>query len=56
MTVQDIQKVQGFWTVMKMEMKNVQNGHSTQITVSGPKYDIAVDKSLFTVAKLEKGL
>ena len=34
MTVQDIQKVQGFWTVMKMEMKNVQNGHSTQITVS----------------------
>jgi hypothetical protein len=39
-----------------MEMKNVQNGHSTQITVSGPEYDIAVDKSVFTVAKLEKGL
>ena len=56
MTVQDVQKVQGFWTVIKMEMKNVQNGHSTQITVTGPKYDIAVDKSLFTVAKLEKGL
>lgn len=56
MTVQDVQKVQGFWTVMKMEMKNVQNGHSTQITVTGPKYEIAVDKSLFTVAKLEKGL
>lgn len=56
MTVQDIQKVQGFWTVMKMEMKNVQNGHSTQITVTGPEYDVKVDKSLFTVAKLEKGL
>jgi hypothetical protein len=56
MTVQDIRKVQDFWTVMKMEMKNVQNGHSTQITVSGPEYDIAVDKSVFTVAKLEKGL
>jgi len=56
LTVQDLQKVQGFWTVMKMEMKNVQSGHSTQITVTGPKYDIAVDKSLFTVAKLEKGL
>jgi len=41
---------------MKMEMKNVQSGHSTQITVTGPKYDIPVDKSLFTVAKLEKGL
>jgi hypothetical protein len=56
MTVQDVQKVQGFWTVMKMEMKNVQNGHSTQIVVTGPKYDVQVDKSLFTVAKLEKGL
>lgn len=56
MTVTDLQKVEGFWTVMKMEMKNVQSGHSTQITVSEPKYDIKVDKSLFTVAKLEKGL
>jgi hypothetical protein len=55
MTVTDLQKVEGFWTVMKMEMKNVQSGHSTQITVSEPKYDIKVDKSLFTVAKLEKG-
>ena len=56
MTVLDLQKVGGFWTVMKMEMKNVQSGHSTLITVSEPKYDIKVDKSLFTVAKLEKGL
>ena len=56
LTVQDLQKVEGYWTVMKMEMRNVQSGHSTQITVTGPKYDIKVDKSLFTVAKLEKGL
>ncbi len=56
MTVQDLQKVEGFWTILKMEMKNVQNGHSTEITVSNPKYDVNVDKSLFTVAKLEKGL
>jgi hypothetical protein len=56
MTVQEIQQIDGFWTVMKMEMKNVQNGHSTQIVVSGPKYNVPVDKSLFTVAKLEKGL
>lgn len=56
MTVQELKQVDGFWTVMKMEMKNVQSGHSTQIAVSEPKYDIPVDKSLFTVAKLEKGL
>lgn len=56
MTVQELKQVDGFWTVMTMEMKNVQSGHSTQIAVSEPKYDIPVDKSLFTVAKLEKGL
>ena len=56
LTVQDLQQVQGYWTVMKMELTYVLSGHSTQITVTGPKYDIAVDKSLFTVAKLEKGL
>ncbi|MCR4931436.1 MAG: outer membrane lipoprotein-sorting protein [Bacteroidales bacterium] len=56
MSVLDVKKVEGFWTVTKMEMKNVQSGHSTQITVSSPKYDIKVDKSMFTVNKLEKGL
>lgn len=56
MTVLDLQQVDGYWTVMKMEMKNVQNGHSTQITVSNPKYDIEVEKSMFSVSKLEKGL
>jgi len=56
MTVEDVQKVDGFWTILKMEMKNVQNGHRTQIVVSNPKYNVGADKSLFTVAKLEKGL
>ena len=56
MTVQEIKKVNGFWTIMKMKMENVQSGHCTKISVSEPKYDIEVDKSLFTVAKLEKGL
>ena len=56
MTVLDLQQVEGFWTIMKMEMKNVQNGHSTQIVVSNPRYNIEVDKNMFTVAKLEKGL
>ena len=56
LSVSEISKVQGFWTVHKMEMKNVQTGHKTQIAVSNPKYDIKIDKTLFTVAKLEKGI
>jgi hypothetical protein len=37
-------------------MKNVQTEHSTTIVVKNSQYDVKVDKSLFTVAKLEKGL
>lgn len=56
LTVQDIKKVQDFWTICKMEMQNVQTGHSTVIVVKNSQYDIKIDKMLFTVAKLEKGL
>lgn len=52
----DIKKVQGFWTICKMEMKNVQTEHSTTLIVNNSKYNIKVDKNLFTVSKLEKGL
>ena len=56
LTISDVKQVQGFWTIQKMEMKNVQTEHSTLIVVKNPKYDVKVDKSLFTVSKLEKGL
>ena len=56
LTISDVKEVQGFWTIHKMEMKNVQTEHSTIITVKNPKYNIKIDKTLFTVAKLEKGL
>jgi len=56
LTIYDVRKVQDYWTIHKMEMKNVQTGHSTVIVVKNPKYDINIDKGLFTVAKLEKGL
>ena len=56
LTISDIKKVQNFWTICKMEMKNVQTEHRTIIVVKNPKYDVKIDKSVFTVAKLEKGL
>lgn len=56
LTISDIKKVQGFWTIHKMTMKNVQTEHSTVIQVKNPQYDIKIDKALFTVSKLEKGL
>ena len=56
LTISEIKKIQDFWTICKMEMKNVQTGHSTVIEVKNSQYDGKIDKDLFTVAKLEKGL
>ena len=56
LTISEIKKIQDFWTICKMEMKNVQTGHSTVIEVKNTQYDVKIDKDLFTVAKLEKGL
>ena len=56
MVSSDIKKVDGFWTVGKMEMKNVQTGHSTELLFLDPKYNIQLDSKIFTVNKLERGL
>lgn len=52
----NICQVQGFWTTLTLEMTNVQTGHSTLMTMQNPRYDTSINKSLFTVAKLEQGL
>ena len=56
LTISDIEKVQGFWTMHLMQMANVQTGHKTLIRMSGQKFNVKVSPNLFTVSKLEKGL
>ncbi len=51
----EIEKVDGFWTAKKMHMKNVQTNHQTYLIVENSKYNIDINESSFTVAKLEKG-
>jgi outer membrane lipoprotein-sorting protein len=55
MTVQDLQKVQGYWTTMKTRMKNVQSGHATEVTVDKIRYNEEMKDSLFTTRFLETG-
>ena len=55
LALSDIEKVNGFWIAKKMDMKNVQTNHETIIIIENPKYNIDIDESAFTVAKLEKG-
>ena len=56
MVSSDIKKVDGFWTVGKMDMKNVQTGHSTELLFLDPKYNIQLDSKIFSVSKLERVL
>lgn len=56
LTISNIEKVQGFWTMHLMQMENVQTGHKTVIRMSNQRFNVKVSPNLFTVSKLEKGL
>ena len=56
LTISNIDKVQGFWTMHLMQMENVQTGHKTIIKMDNQSFNVKVAPNLFTVSKLEKGL
>lgn len=56
LTISNINKVQGFWTMHLMQMENVQTGHKTIIHMDNQKFNIKLSPNLFTVSQLEKGL
>lgn len=56
LSISDIEKLQGFWTMHTMEMENVQTGHKTIINMNNQKFNIKVQSNLFTVSKLERGI
>lgn len=56
MKASDIRQIDGFWTIGKMEIKNVQTGHSTEIVFTDWKYNAALDSKMFSVNSLERGI
>ena len=56
LTISNINKVQGFWTMHLMQMENVQTGHKTIIKMDNQRFNVKVAPNLFTVSQLEKGL
>ncbi len=44
----EVKEVQGFWTIMKRTMKNVQTGHRTEVTFQEVKYNLKLSDALFT--------
>ncbi len=47
-TADEIKDIKGFPTVTKRTMKNVQSGHTTEVSYTKADYDIGIDDSLFS--------
>jgi outer membrane lipoprotein-sorting protein len=53
-TADEIKDVKGFPTVTKRTMKNVQSGHTTEVTFTKVDYNIGVEDSLFSERYLKQ--
>jgi hypothetical protein len=55
LTVPDLRMQDGFWTVFKMEMDNLQEKHKTVLEIKEMSYNLGLEDSLFRVSTLERG-
>jgi outer membrane lipoprotein-sorting protein len=53
-TADEIKDIKGFPTVTKRTMKNVQSGHTTEVTFTKTDYNIGVEDSLFSERYLKQ--
>jgi hypothetical protein len=59
MTVRKMEKIDGVWTALEIEMKTKKGKkttHATVLKISDMKYNQKLDESFFTVRQIEKGL
>ncbi|MCK5783813.1 MAG: outer membrane lipoprotein-sorting protein [Desulfobacterales bacterium] len=50
----DIRQVDGYWTLMKMEMENLKTGHRTIFEITDVKYNIGLTEDFFNQQELRK--
>ncbi len=55
LTIPDVRKQDGFWTMFKMKMDNIQERHKTILELEEVHYNTKVKDSLFRVSTLERG-
>lgn len=55
LSVSDIRQINGIWTSGRMEMKNVQDSHTTVIELKNVEYNVPINDSFFSAAALERG-
>ena len=55
LTITDIRKQDGFWTMFRMEMDNLQEKHKTILEIEEIHYNVGLKDNLFRVSTLERG-
>jgi len=53
---EQIEKINGYWTTLKMTMTNVQTKHQTIYELKDMQYDIPIPENFFSVSALEREL
>ncbi len=56
MNVQRLEKIEGIWTISKVEMENIQKKHKTIIETRKIEYNKNIKDELFRVSSLESGI
>lgn len=51
-TVDELNQIQGFWTITKRTMKNVQTGHRTEVVFQETRYNLRLSPDLFSERSL----
>ena len=54
MVMENIEKISGYWTPKKIEMKNIQKGSRTIMVMDKVAYDIKLKKNLFSERNLKR--
>ncbi len=55
LTCPDVRETQGFWTIFRWEMNNLQEKHQTILELEKVDYDLGIQDNIFHVANLERG-
>lgn len=53
-TADEVKEVSGFWTITKRTMKNLENGHRSEVVFQKVEYNLNVEDDLFTERFLKK--
>ncbi len=56
LSVDKVEQIQGYWTILNSTMHNVQKDHKTIMNLSKIKYDTGIKGSMFTERMMKRGL